>query len=194
MKLKLYLTATAGLYTPPNSDAFELLEVLNKVAMTDGMYVGDRLANKAVSMISSLMKQAEVLDTDDISVMKTKLWDYYLASHAKVEAAMRERIGKMLADLNEVRLQPVLWPDTQKFPMQVTYTLDQGRYACIAYDALGELGEGNDKWVLFFVTLTPHCRSQKVIGSFTSSGGSFDDNKFRTFLPAMLDWTVGSQG
>ena len=156
--------------------------------------MGDRLADKAVSMLECLMRQAQVTAEDSNEVMRTKLWAYYLESMTKIESQVREKINTMLAERNEVRLQPVLWPETQKFPIQVTYTLDSGRFACIAYDELGELGEGEKRWVLFFVTLSANCRSQKVIGSFTSSGGSFDDNKFRTFLPAMLDWTVGSQG
>lgn len=194
MKLKLYMTATAGLYTPTNGAAFALIDVLQKVAFTDGLLVGDRLADKAVSMLECLMRQAQVTAQDSNEVMKSKLWDYYLESMGKIEANLREKINTMLVEHNEVRLQPVLWPETQKFPIQVTYTLDSGRFACIAYDELGELGEGEKRWVLFFVTLSANCRSQKVIGSFTASGGSFDDTKFRKFLPALLEWTVGSQG
>lgn len=194
MKLKLYMTATAGLYVPTTGDSFALVEVLRKVAMTDGLYTGDRLANKAVSMLEYLMRDAKVTAEDSSETTKSKLWDYYLQSMAKIEGKIREKINGMLAERNEARLQPVLWPETQKFPIQVTYTLDAGRFACIAYDELGELGEGEGRWVLFFVTLSANCRSQKVIGSFTTSGGQFNDTKFREFLPALLEWTVGSQG
>lgn len=194
MKLKLYMTATAALYVPTNGESFALVEVLRKVAHTDGLYTGDRLADKAVSMLEYMMREAKVTAEDSAEVTKSKLWDYYLQSLAQVENKVRDKINGMLAERNEVRLQPVIWPENQKFPIQVNYTLDPGRFACIAYDELGELGEGEKKWVLFFVTLSANCRSQKVIGSFTMSNGQFAETKFREFLPALLDWTVGSQG
>lgn len=194
MKLKLYMSATASMYTPVDDSTYALIDVLQKVAFTDGQLVGDRLADKAISMLECLMRQAKVTAEDSNTVMKSKLWYYYLESATKIETKVREQIGEMLAERNEVRLQPVLWPETQKFPIQVTYTLDSGRFACIAYDELGELGVGEKCWVLFFVTLSANCRSQKVIGSFTDNSGRFAVAKFREFLPALLDWTVGSQG
>lgn len=194
MKLKLYINKekyTSLAYGQPVllNDAAAIMSMLRNTGIVHSMRAGDRLEDKAVNFIQMMFDQAGVNPADNVAQLTGKLFENYIGYTKMMESRIAFELDNILkangANWNRIEL-----PDTQKFPMQITFQVFHNHYVCVAFDQLNELGLGEKEWVLFLVIDTETCMTRNVIGTFTGSDYRVNFKKFAEFAPALIDWTA----
>lgn len=194
MKLKLFFTKekyTSLSYGQPVllSDASAIMSMLRNTGIVNSMQAGDRLEDKAVKFIQMMLDQSGVAPSDNTAQLTGKLFENYISSAKIVESKVALELANILR-ANGADWQRVELPDTQKFPLQVTFQVYHNHYVCVGFDQLNELGLGEREWVLFLVIDTENCMTRNVIGTFTGDSYRVAFNKFAEFAPALIDWTT----